>query len=1004
MKFYYFNSTHWDREWYQSFQEFRKYLCDTTGEILRLLREDKMEKFIFDGQSIVLKDICELYPSRRPAIEEMVRSGRLIAGPWYVMPDEFLVSPEALIRNLLAGRATVREFGGEPWPIGYVCDIFGHIAQLPQIFAGFALEGVVAWRGFPPDSGVKVVWQGSDGTALPVLRLWPRNGYGNFTLKVRGWWDIPLDKEEFIRRFQTWVEETKIHFGETFVLSDTVDHCQAHAQTKEMLNWIQELYPDAEVIHSDYRDFFAGEFTAEAEAVRVEGEQIAPADTKNNGGWQIGATLSSRYDVKLANDRAQSMLELLVEPQLAVRAAAAELPSTEALDYLWKHLLQNQAHDSICGCSIDSVHRAVLCRLDEVMALGRCMNEEFMLLDKERLTGVGIHHTMRRFEGDEAPVWANEAAADGAYTLRIYNPLPFRVAAVRELELAFPAAGKYPEVQAEPFGYEELNGFKIYDSQGEVPYSIKKITRNQTRLYHRCDVRSYHLYQVVLPLELAAASWETLRIEPCREVVRYWDSLLCGHQSADNGILHLQIHNDGTFTVTDKRSGRTYPGQNSYWLDREIGDGWNHVSPVGAPALSGGGSALVQVAHNGCGRVEFAVTRTFELPRELCFEGGLTEKYTGITESETKAKLHIRTNIALERGSDMVRITTVIDNPLKDFRLRVAVPTGIEGKYFVSQSGTFLERTPGREHGEWSRNFVEPERIGKNFDGIIGRGNAAGGVALLSCGGLHEGGALVSCQRKICSKTALFCAEPPCADGAERCDHRASHQPAAECANELPRSGCVQPVPDLRCSGAAVTSVAADRISANRPPAESQSCSKFGVDTTLAGGEEEIFVTLMRAFRRTVMTNGENDGQLNKELRWEYGLKFFAGQADYAGLYRQMQLLRVDLPHYWLPASQVKRLPEDASFYRISDNLTFSALKPAADGEKGVVILRVVNLSAQHVTGWVEFGSALMRASWCRLDETVVAEAVCSERKIAIAAAPWQMITLKITLKNQTRC
>ncbi len=97
---------------------------------------------------------------------------------------------------------------------------------------------------------------------------------------------------------------------------------------------------------------------------------------------------------------------------------------------------------------------------------------------------------------------------------------------------------------------------------------------------------------------------------------------------------------------------------------------------------------------------------------------------------------------------------------------------------------------------------------------------------------------LVSCQRQICSKTASFCAEPPCADGAERCDHHASHRPAAECANELPRSGCVQPVPDLRCSGAAVTSVAADRISANRPPAESQSCSKFDVDTTLAGREE----------------------------------------------------------------------------------------------------------------------------------------------------------------------
>ena len=36
MKFYYFNSTHWDREWYQPFQEFRKYMVETTGELLNI--------------------------------------------------------------------------------------------------------------------------------------------------------------------------------------------------------------------------------------------------------------------------------------------------------------------------------------------------------------------------------------------------------------------------------------------------------------------------------------------------------------------------------------------------------------------------------------------------------------------------------------------------------------------------------------------------------------------------------------------------------------------------------------------------------------------------------------------------------------------------------------------------------------------------------------------------------------------------------------------------------
>ena len=148
MKFYYFNSTHWDREWYQPYQEFRKYLVDAARELLRIFdTEPEFRRFTFDGQTIVLEDITEIRPDWRPKLEELIRSGRLNVGPWYVMPDEFLVSGEAMIRNLQAGRRIAAEYGARAWPVGYACDIFGHIAQLPQIFAGFGFEGAVVWRG-----------------------------------------------------------------------------------------------------------------------------------------------------------------------------------------------------------------------------------------------------------------------------------------------------------------------------------------------------------------------------------------------------------------------------------------------------------------------------------------------------------------------------------------------------------------------------------------------------------------------------------------------------------------------------------------------------------------------------------------------------------------------------------------------------------------------------------------------------------------------------------------
>ena len=187
-RFYYFNSTHWDREWYQSFQEFRKYLLDTTEKLLAIFEEEgeRYRRFTFDGQTIVLEDITEIRPEWRPKLEALIKSGRLSVGPWYVMPDEFLASGEALIRNLQTGARVARGFGHEPWPVGYVCDIFGHIAQLPQIFAGFALKGAVCWRG-TPDLGDQhlLYWESPDGTRLATLNLGKHGGYADFTLAMR---------------------------------------------------------------------------------------------------------------------------------------------------------------------------------------------------------------------------------------------------------------------------------------------------------------------------------------------------------------------------------------------------------------------------------------------------------------------------------------------------------------------------------------------------------------------------------------------------------------------------------------------------------------------------------------------------------------------------------------------------------------------------------------------------------------------------------------------------
>ena len=114
--------THWDREWYQPFQEFRIRLVRLMDKLLAILEQDPdYRHFTLDGQTVVLEDYLEVRPDREAALRRHIRAGRLLVGPWYILPDEFLVGGEAIIRNLLRGHRIARDFGNV-MKVGYLPD------------------------------------------------------------------------------------------------------------------------------------------------------------------------------------------------------------------------------------------------------------------------------------------------------------------------------------------------------------------------------------------------------------------------------------------------------------------------------------------------------------------------------------------------------------------------------------------------------------------------------------------------------------------------------------------------------------------------------------------------------------------------------------------------------------------------------------------------------------------------------------------------------------------
>src|SRR5512144_1938135 len=173
--------THWDREWYLPLEPFRIRLADTIDEVVDVLERDPRMCFTLDGQSVLLDDYREYRPDDRSQerLRALLAGDRLSVGPAYVQPDEFCVGSESLVRNLLIGMAVCRRYGGEPAPIGYAPDAFGHVAQMPQILRGFGLDHFIFTRGHGDEAeGVAIFWwDGPDGSR--VLAIPQAGTYGS---------------------------------------------------------------------------------------------------------------------------------------------------------------------------------------------------------------------------------------------------------------------------------------------------------------------------------------------------------------------------------------------------------------------------------------------------------------------------------------------------------------------------------------------------------------------------------------------------------------------------------------------------------------------------------------------------------------------------------------------------------------------------------------------------------------------------------------------------------
>ncbi|MBQ2726614.1 MAG: hypothetical protein IJF78_12990 [Clostridia bacterium] len=706
MKIFLYSGTHWDREWYQTFQGFRHRLVEMTDLMLDGLdRRDDYGVFHFDGQTIVLEDILEIAPDLEPRLAKYIKDGRIVIGPWYCMPDEFIISGESLIRNLQIGREICHRWGVEPSCEGYICDIFGHIAQMPQIFDGMNIHHAVLGRGTNEHNvPMHFRWRSPDGTDVRTFKLKDAKGYSDFT-EVGARTTGPAEgvpEEEIVKRIREYVTARADEANIPVVMYlDALDHNNWHADSPTYVKALQKVFPDAEVYHTDIAEF--------CRAVDEYKDQLPFRDgelnetTKLPGGYAhlITNVLSSRYPIKKANDIIQTRLEKIVQPLYACGMSRSR---DGFLKLAQKYLIQNHPHDSICGCSIDQVHRDMMHRFDQSrLILDEIMSRvEYSLRDGSFAAPVKI-------ADDSRP----------ARILRIYNPLPYRMKKMIRCDLRLPKNwNKY----SEPFGYEDVCAFKLYTADGtEVPYGIRDITT-----YGHEDVYTIHIETELLP-----SGYTDLEVRPSDKPTRYLEKLSGTAYTAENQWLILTVNeSNGTVSLTDKETGYTADNLLTLMDNGEIGDGWFHCSPkidriVTQTVVS------VEKCENSINAATFRIHVNLRLPVEI------DRHNFGTRRAEETVDCPVIHEVTLYRTEKYVQVKTIVDNRAKDHRLKLRLPTGILGdSYKASQAFALVERKTGSDPdtADWKETAVAE----KATEGVVVKANGEAGLAFISKYGLHE--------------------------------------------------------------------------------------------------------------------------------------------------------------------------------------------------------------------------------------------------------------------------
>ncbi|HVN52124.1 MAG TPA: hypothetical protein VMT43_11850 [Acidimicrobiales bacterium] len=656
--------THWDREWYQPYQTFRLRLVDLLDDLLpRLDADPSYRHFLLDGQMAVVDDYLAVRPDAEPVLRRLAVAGRLAMGPWYILMDEFLVSGETIIRDLQLGLDRAASFGGA-MEVGYLPDMFGHIAQMPQLLAQFGFGHAVVWRGVPAHMRTPAFWwRAPDGSTVRAQYL--PDGYGNGATLPDNGKELVAQIERFEHTYGPLAGDESS--GPLLWMNGT-DHQMPRP-------WLGRVVDEADEAQDHY-EISVGTLAGYLAAAPTKGLDEVDGELRSGAHANLlMGVASNRVDVHQASAWAERALERLAEPLSALWLPADRWPAA-LLDEAWLHVIRNSAHDSVCACSVDAVGEAVMHRYGEAHQIAEGLTERAVAALGRRVGGelpVAVNPTSRTRSGLIELTVAGNDPVPGTQLVREF-PGERVLDGLTRTQLVAAMLGVLGAAEDVVDGQVELRDDGTLELRlrrdplragqlwsGTARATVTDLAATDPEAPARLIVERPAGRRVVVRVhDVPGFGWA--RVDAAAEGARRSGD--AGREVAatgvvlDNGLVRVEVDPaDGTWSL----DGR--PGFGRLVDGGDEGDTYNWCPPENDLQVDRPDAVAVEVVEAGPLRGALVVHSTFTWPERV-----VDGRRSG------KRRVEVETRLELHAGERLVRVTTELDNPSRDHRLRVWFP------------------------------------------------------------------------------------------------------------------------------------------------------------------------------------------------------------------------------------------------------------------------------------------------------------------------------------------